>query len=121
MSQMICAMLSKPRDVKNSNPTSQSNLKGANFKDAILDRANLVGQDLRETVLTGASMAGTALAGARFSVGTGLTMAQASTARWAGKAAQWIQEEAIEDFNANVDKIFTVIVEEDGGFRFLAD
>ena len=54
-------MLSKPRDVKNSNPTSQSNLKGANFKDAILDRANLVGQDLRETVLTGASMAGTAL------------------------------------------------------------
>ena len=100
---------------------SQSNLKGANFKDAILDRANLVGQDLRETVLTGASMAGTALAGARFSVGTGLTMAQASTARWAGKAAQWIQEEAIEDFNANVDKIFTVIVEEDGGFRFPAD
>ena len=100
---------------------SQSNLKGTNFKDAILDRANLVGQDLRETVLTGASMAGTALAGARFSVGTGLTMAQASTARWAGKAAQWIQEEAIEDFNANVDKIFTVIVEEDGGFRFPAD
>ena len=100
---------------------SQSNLKGTNLKDAILDRANLVGQDLRETVLTGASMAGTALAGARFSVGTGLTMAQASTARWAGKAAQWIQEEAIEDFNANVDKIFTVIVEEDGGFRFPAD
>ena len=67
---------------------SETNLKKTNLKDAILDRANLAGQDLRETVLEGASLAGAALSGARFSPASGLTMAQASVANWAGKITE---------------------------------
>lgn len=91
--------------------------KRTNLKDAILDRANLVGQDLRETVVEGASLAGAALTGARFSPASGLTLAQASVAKWTGETVRRVQDKAIEDLQEAKDKVFSVAVDEDGSFR----
>ena len=106
---------------------SGANLSGADlrtakmtatlFKEAVLDRANLVGADLRKTLMTGASLSGAALAGVRFSGATGLAVAQLSVAHWAGRAAEWVQKEAFEDFKEGTDKLMAVIVEDDGSFR----
>jgi len=95
--------------------------ENVSFKNAVLSKANMVGADLRKAVMEGASLAGAALKSARFSVATGLTIAQVSTAKWAGEITTRVQDSALKDFGSNVDKVMEIGVEKDGGFRFLAE
>ncbi len=98
-----------------------ANLSDASFKNSVLDKANLIGADLRSTVMQGASVAGAALASARVSAATGLTLAQVGTAKWAGEITKKIHEKSLADLKQGVKKLFSIEINREDGSYILVD